>query len=136
MFTTETHPNEIQIIQAGSEQFRDVFNQKVVIVNGRPDMLELVEHALDAGHYDVVFVEPGAHAYSEIKRVQPHLVILCLRFNESDGFQILTMLKLDPETRDIPVVTFTTEYGEQQEMELPEPSETEMLVLKAAPLMN
>lgn len=111
-------------------------NQKVVIVNGRPEVLELVEHALDAGHYDVIFVESGAHAYSEIRRVQPELVILCVRFDENDGFQVLTMLKLDPETRNIPVVTFTTEYTTQAEVEIPEPSETELLVFKPAPRMN
>lgn len=113
-----------------------VSNQKVVIVNGSPEMLELVENALDAGHYDVVFVESGAHAYAEIRRVQPHLVILCLRFNQADGFQILTMLKLDPETRDIPVVTYTTEYCEQPEPEVPESSESEMFAYKPAPRMN
>src|SRR5204863_310864 len=75
-------------------------NQKVVIVNGNPDMLELVETVLDAGHYDVVFVESNSHAYAEIKRVQPHLVILCLQFDQTDGFRLLTMLKLDPETRE------------------------------------
>ena len=45
--------------------------QKVVIVNGTPEILELLETVLEAGHYDVVFVESNAHAYSQIKRVQP-----------------------------------------------------------------
>src|SRR4029079_3612078 len=31
--------------------------QKVVIVNGSNQMLEMLETVLDAGHYDVVFVE-------------------------------------------------------------------------------
>jgi CheY-like chemotaxis protein len=53
--------------------------QKVVIVNGSSQVLELLETTLDAGHYDVVFVESSAHAYSQIKRVQPNLVILCVR---------------------------------------------------------
>jgi len=83
--------------------------QKVVIVNGGPEMLETLEAVLDAGQYDIVFVESSAHAYSQIKRVQPNLVVLCVRTNEPDGFQVLTMLKLDEETRDIPLVTYTTE---------------------------
>ena len=64
---------------------------------------------LEAGHYDVVFVESTDHAYSQIKRVQPNLVILCTKIDELDGFQLLTMLKLDSDTRDIPVLTYTTE---------------------------
>ena len=76
--------------------------QKVVIVNGTPEILDLLETVLDAGHYDVVFVESSEHAYSQIKRVQPNLVILCVRIAEADGFQVLSMLKLDEETREIP----------------------------------
>jgi PleD family two-component response regulator len=103
--------------------------QKVVIVNGSTDMLTLLETVLDAGHYDVVFVESSEHAYSHIKRVQPHLVILCMRIEDRDGFQVLSMLKLDAETRRIPVLTYTTEFeGQETEQEEPESSEIEMFV--------
>src|SRR5437773_10926208 len=84
--------------------------QKVVIVNGSAEILKLLETVLDAGHYDVVFVEPSERAYSQIKRVQPNLVILCIRIDDPDGFQVLSMLKLDAANRDIPVLTYTTEY--------------------------
>src|SRR5499426_3405815 len=87
--------------------------QKVVIVNGTAEILELLETVLDAGHYDVVFVESSEHAYSQIKRVQPNLVILCVRIDDPDGFQVLSMMKLDTETRHIPVLTYTTEYDGQ-----------------------
>jgi CheY-like chemotaxis protein len=83
--------------------------QKVVVVNGNTEVLGMLESVLDAGRYDMVFVEPGERAYSQIKKVLPNLVILCTRIERLDGFQILTMLKLDPETCDIPVLTYTTE---------------------------
>src|SRR4051812_32785327 len=70
--------------------------QKVVIVNGSTEILELLETVLDAGHYDVVFVESAAHAYSQVKRVQPNLVVLSLRMDDLDSFRVLSMLKLDP----------------------------------------
>ena len=112
--------------------------QKVVIVNGTAEILDLLESVLDAGHYDVVFVESSEHAYSQIKRVKPNLVILCVRIEGADGFQVLSMLKLDDETRDIPVLTYTTEYdGQESEDEMPEPSEAEMFTTaKPAVWMN
>ena len=87
--------------------------QKVVVVNGNTEVLGMLETVLDAGRYDMVFVESGEHAYSQVKKVLPNLVILCTRIEHLDGFQLLTMLKLDPETRDIPVLTYTTEYEGQ-----------------------
>jgi PleD family two-component response regulator len=112
--------------------------QKVVIVNGSAGILELVETVLDAGHYNIVFVESSDHAYSQIKRVMPDLVILCVRIEDLDGFQVLSMLKLDEETRAIPVLTYTTEYEGQDaaEEEAAEPSETEMFAAKPAMRMN
>jgi PleD family two-component response regulator len=112
--------------------------QKVVIVNGSAEILELLETVLDAGHYDVVFVESSQHAYSQIKRVQPNLVILCVRIDDAEGFQVLSMLKLDDDTRSIPVLTYTTEYdGQEATEETAEPTESEMFAAsKAAAWMN
>jgi len=111
--------------------------QKVVIVNGNAEILDLLETVLDAGHYDLVFVESSARAYSQIKRVQPNLVILCVRTEDLDGFHVLSMLKLDDETRDIPVLTYTTEYeGQEQDEEVAEPAETPIFAPKPAAWMN
>lgn len=111
--------------------------QKLVIVNATTGMLELVETALDAGHYDVVFVESSAHAYSQIKRMQPNLVILCMRIEDAAGFRVLSMLKLDDETRDIPVLTYTTQFeGQDIEYEAPEPSDAERASALSALRMN
>ena len=111
--------------------------QKVVIVNGSPEILELIETALDAGRYDIVFVESTEHAYSQIKRVQPNLVILCVRIEEMDGFQILSMLKLDDETREIPVLTYTNEHESQNtDRDVSDFSDGEIFVPKLALRMN
>jgi PleD family two-component response regulator len=83
--------------------------QKVVVVNGNTEVLGMLETVLDAGRYDMVFVESSERAYSQIKKVVPNLVILCARIEQLEGFQLLTMLKLDPDTREIPVLTYTTE---------------------------
>jgi PleD family two-component response regulator len=111
--------------------------QKVVIVNGGTEILGLLETVLDAGHYDVVFVESQEHAYSQIKRVQPHLVILCVQIEDRDCFRVLSMLKLDEQTRRIPVLTYTTEYeGRKTEEEAAEPCDTEIFTPKHAMRMN
>src|SRR5215510_9191340 len=96
-----------------TNQISDAPVQKVVVVNGNTEVLGMLESVLDAGRYDMVFVEPGDRAYSQIRKVLPNLVILCTRIEELDGFQLLTMLKLDPTTSDITVLTYTTEHEGQ-----------------------
>lgn len=114
--------------------------QKVVIVNGSTEILQLLETVLEAGHYDIVFVESGEHAYSQIKRVKPNLVILCVRVEDFEGLQVLSMLKLDRETEHIPVLTYTTEYEGQPRDRAPDTSEdtleSEIFNAKPAARMN
>lgn len=110
--------------------------QKVVIVNGDADILGLVDTVLEAGHYDVVFVESAVHAYSQIKKVQPNLVILCVRIDSLETFQVLSMLKLDPDTSGIPVVTYATCEQSDADDEEDESSEPEVFTTKAAVSMN
>lgn len=112
--------------------------QKVVIVNGSPEALALVENVLRAGHYDVIFIESVAHAYSHIKRVQPNLVIICMRFEDLETFQVLSMLKLDDDTRSIPVLTYTAGYDVQEEEadDEDEPAEMDLFASQSGVRMN
>jgi CheY-like chemotaxis protein len=82
-------------------------SQQVVVVSKQSQLNGLLETVLDAGQYDVVFVESTEHAYSHIKRLTPQLIIVCLDIDDIDGFQVLSMLKLDNDTKNIPVVTCT-----------------------------
>jgi len=109
--------------------------QKVVIVNGSPDMLERIETVLEAGHYDVVFVQSSSHAYSQIKHVQPNLVVLCVELDDANGLNLLSMLKLDRETMDIPVVTFTGAASGAPQGDV-DGSEPPIFTLGRASLMN
>ena len=86
--------------------------QQVVVVSKQSQINGLLDTVLDAGHYDVVFVESTEHAYSHIKRLSPNLIIVCLDIDDIAGFQVLSMLKLDSQTREIPVVTCTVSSRE------------------------
>ena len=111
--------------------------QKVVVVNGNTEVLGMLETVLDAGRYDMVFVESSDRAYSQIKKVVPNLVILCTRIEELEGFQLLTMLKLDEETKDIPILTYTTEYeGQDFDSAISQLAEDEDELLPARPSLR
>jgi len=111
--------------------------QKVVVVNGNTEVLGMLETVLDAGRYDMVFVESSDRAYSQVKKVLPNLVILCTKIEELDGFQLLTMLKLDAETREIPVLTYTTEYeGQDFDEAISQLAEEEDDMLPARPALR
>jgi PleD family two-component response regulator len=113
--------------------------QKVVVVDGNADVLGMLEAVLDAGRYDMVFVESSDHAYSQIRKVLPNLVIVCADIERSEAFQLLTMLKLDPETRDVPVLTYTSDAADRRfddSASQPADDEEELLPARPAPAMR
>ena len=111
--------------------------QKVVVVNGSPEILEMLETVLDAGRYDMVFVESSARAYSRVRHVQPDLVIVCMRMDDVAVFQLLSMLKLDTETRRIPVVTYAThQEADSDESEDEVVEEDEFPIVRPTMMMN
>ncbi|MEQ1730921.1 MAG: hypothetical protein ABL982_21340 [Vicinamibacterales bacterium] len=74
-------------------------------------MLDLLDRQLDEGHYDMVFVESTDRAYTQIRKVLPGLVVLCSSEHDLDTCQLLTMLKLDMDTCNIPILTWAPEPG-------------------------
>ena len=90
---------------------------KVVVINGDAEVLELLEAVLEPGHYDLAFVGSIDRPYSEIRKIKPGLIILCLSIEDVEDFQIMTMLKLDPETRGIPLVTYMIDSERQNNKE-------------------
>lgn len=132
-----TTTNDLKSTARGRRRQSSAEARTVVIVNGRSRMSELLEHAVDAGQYDVVFVESVGHAYSQIKKIQPDLVVISIHLDDLDAFGVLSMLKLDPETRRIPLLTYTSdESDDQNDTEEPEATDEEMLVPRSALRMN
>jgi CheY-like chemotaxis protein len=80
--------------------------QKVVVVDGGIEMLQGLETVLHARRYQMLFAQSNDLAYSQIKKVRPNLVVMCGGIENRDGSQLLTMLKLDPDTRSIPLMSY------------------------------
>jgi PleD family two-component response regulator len=85
---------------------RDTDKQLAVFVGGGTEVLSVVEPALDGRAYDVEFVAADDEPYATIAALKPDLVVVSLDLEEMAGFQLLTMLRLDPETAAIPVLSY------------------------------
>lgn len=92
-----------------------ISTEAVALVDATADVLEFVESTLEGHCYNVLLLDSRAHAHAEIKRLRPRVVVVCTRFDRLDSFQLLTMLKLDSATSDIPFVTLAVEeYGGEE----------------------
>jgi PAS domain S-box-containing protein len=80
-------------------------NRKVVLaIDDDPQVISLYERYLNPqGYYVVPLTEP-ARAKERIKELKPFAVTLDIMMPNIDGWTVLTELKSDPETRDVPII--------------------------------
>jgi CheY-like chemotaxis protein len=88
---------------------RDGSRQLAVFVGGGTDALAYVEPILSGRSYDVEFVDNDDEPYATIAALKPDIVVVTLDITDEAGFQLLTMLRLDPETAEIPVLSYLRE---------------------------
>lgn len=82
----------------------------VLIVEDVPDILKLLEATLTFKGYRVVTSINGQEALDAIQRERPALVITDIMMPRLDGFGLVHRLRINPETREIPVIFLTATY--------------------------
>ena len=88
---------------------RDANRQLAVFVGGEAEALAVVEPVLSGRSYDVEFVDTDDEPYGTILALKPDIVVVSLDLADESGFQLLTMLRLDPATAQIPVLSYLKE---------------------------
>jgi PleD family two-component response regulator len=68
-----------------------------------------VEPILSGRSFDVEFVDMDDEPYATVAALRPDIVVVNLDLDDESGFQLLTMLRLDSETAQIPVLSYVQE---------------------------
>lgn len=87
-------------------------NDKILIVEDEPDILDLVSYNLKQAGFDVLPVETGEEALNVAARETLALVVLDLMLPGIDGLEVCRLLKQRAESKDIPVLMLTARTEE------------------------
>jgi len=89
----------------------------LLIVEDDPDILKLLDAALTFRGYRVVTAHNGREGLDAIQVKRPAVVIADIMMPQLDGFGLVHRIRIDPETRDIPVVFITATYVAREDRE-------------------
>ncbi|MGB3491784.1 MAG: ATP-binding protein [Elainellaceae cyanobacterium] len=78
--------------------------KQILVVDDKPDNLRLLSAMLAHHHYDVRKALSSSRVIESVKADAPDLILLDIRMPEIDGYEVCTILKKDPKTRDIPII--------------------------------
>jgi len=82
----------------------------ILIVEDVPNVLELLEVTLRFKGYAVLTARNGEEALEVLEREKPVLIITDILMPKMDGYAFIQKLRLNPETRGIPVVFLSATY--------------------------
>jgi DNA-binding response OmpR family regulator len=76
----------------------------VLVVDDEPDVLRLLEVVLGNHGHRVITARTGLEALAAAQEQRPDLVLLDVMMDDMDGWEVLRLLKMDEQTRELPVV--------------------------------
>src|SRR3990172_2645439 len=89
----------------------------LLIVEDDPDILKLLDTTLTFRGYRVVKAQNGREGLDAVLKERPAIVIADIMMPKLDGFGLVHRFRLNPETRDIPVVFITATYVAAEDRE-------------------
>jgi len=81
--------------------------KKVLVIDDEPEMLELIKYTLEKGGFEVTTCDNGRHAWDEISRIKPDLLVLDVMLPGIDGYSLQLKIAGESSTRDLPIIVLT-----------------------------
>ncbi|NCC72731.1 MAG: hybrid sensor histidine kinase/response regulator [Sphingobacteriia bacterium] len=82
-------------------------NPKILLVDDNPINIRVAANILRTVHYNLSFAHTGEVALKKVNLVHFDLILLDIMMPGIDGFEVCSILKSNPETRDIPIIFLT-----------------------------
>lgn len=89
----------------------------LLVAEDDPDIRKLLYTTLTFKGYRVVAAHNGREGLEFIQKERPLIVITDIMMPQLDGFGLVHRLRIDPQTRDIPVVFITATYVSRADQE-------------------
>jgi CheY-like chemotaxis protein len=82
-------------------------NKRVLILDDDPDILQICSIVLKKKGFDVSTLNTSSQVVDQVKTYQPNVILMDNWIPGPGGIEATRMLKLTPETHDIPVIFFS-----------------------------
>lgn len=86
---------------------------RVAVVDDDPEMVKAIRVMLNLAGIETLEAFSGVTGYLLVRRELPDVVLLDIMMPDLDGFEVCRKLKLNPDTKDIPIVFVTARTGQE-----------------------
>lgn len=87
--------------------------RKILIVEDEKDIADLIHFNIFKAGFDATLAMTGNEAIEKAKSFLPDLILLDLMIPEISGYEVCTILKENPSTKQIPIIILTARGSEE-----------------------
>jgi len=85
-------------------------NERILILDDHPAILEVVTEALRYAQFEVLDIALGSLLFAAVQDFAPDLILLDYKLADTNGGDLCRQLKETPEYRHIPVIIFSAYF--------------------------
>lgn len=89
--------------------------EKILIIDDDDQVASYVRLSFTLGGYQVEWIRDGRQAVQKVREMLPDAVILDLKLPGINGFRICEQLRLEPQTRAIPIIVVSGSWKDAQD---------------------
>lgn len=78
--------------------------KKILVADDEPHILRSLKLVLEEAGYSVLTATDGEEAFHKTKKEKPDLLILDVKMQKMNGYEVYDKLRTDPLQRDMPVM--------------------------------
>jgi len=87
-------------------------SQTILVAEDQQHVRSLIEYKLKNNGFDVLCVEDGTSALQKAEEIIPDLILLDVMMPLMTGFEVLSALKQNEKTKNIPILMVTAQSNE------------------------
>ena len=85
----------------------DTGKKRILVTDDEPDIVDIITRMLESSGYDTIKTYSGEECLDKTAQYRPDFIFLDIMMKTMDGWEVASLLKKDPATRDIPVIMVT-----------------------------
>ncbi|MCP3675097.1 MAG: hybrid sensor histidine kinase/response regulator, partial [Gammaproteobacteria bacterium] len=83
----------------------------VMVVDDSITVRKVTSRLLERNHFNVITAKDGVDAVSQLHEVHPDIILLDIEMPKMDGFELASIVRSEPDLKDIPIIMITTRTG-------------------------
>lgn len=106
-------------------------SKKIILIEDDKTLVEMYSLKFKEAGLELIVVTDGMAGLELIRKEKPNLVLLDIMLPKMDGFAVLTELKKDQQTKNIPVLLLTN-LGQKNDIEKGKKLGTDDYIVKSS----